>query len=140
MTNEEDDPRTKLLNQIAGHKVFQLKTNFIPKCLVPLEQLFDRNDVPIKPTVKPESNNVDPHNLGTSDDPKCINLSRYLEEVDTNKDLDLFQEFKDVVPGPMKIEKHMTPPSSSIRYNLKKELSPHCTIGSKPSVARLLIS
>jgi hypothetical protein len=30
------------VNNIVGHNVLQLKNNFIPKGMVPLEQLFDR--------------------------------------------------------------------------------------------------
>jgi len=33
------------VNQIANHKIVQFKNNFIPKGLVPLEELFDKNDV-----------------------------------------------------------------------------------------------
>jgi hypothetical protein len=32
-------------NQIAGRDIVQLKSNIIPKGLVPLEKLFDNNDV-----------------------------------------------------------------------------------------------
>jgi hypothetical protein len=35
------------------HKGIQHKNNFIPKGLVPLDQIFDINDVPMKPIVLP---------------------------------------------------------------------------------------
>jgi hypothetical protein len=34
-----------LLKRVAGHNVVEMKTNHIPKGLVPLERLFDSNDV-----------------------------------------------------------------------------------------------
>jgi len=37
----------KAPDMIRGQKVIQLKTNFIPRGLVPLERLFDLNDVPL---------------------------------------------------------------------------------------------
>jgi hypothetical protein len=61
---------------MVGHKFLQLKNNFIPKGLVPLEQLFDRNDVPIKPTVCPKDDNVEECNIGTEQEPKFIKLSK----------------------------------------------------------------
>jgi hypothetical protein len=38
----------KLKNKIAAHEIVQLSTNRIPKGLVPLERLFDNNDVAVK--------------------------------------------------------------------------------------------
>jgi hypothetical protein len=61
---------------MENHKILQLKNNFIPKGLVPLEKLFDRNDVPIKPIVHPKDENVDDCNIGTDEEPKYIKLSK----------------------------------------------------------------
>jgi hypothetical protein len=36
------------LNKIVDHHIVQLPSNHIPKGLVPLERLFDRNDVVVK--------------------------------------------------------------------------------------------
>lgn len=46
------------LNQIAEKDIIQLSTNSIPKGLVPLEELFDNNDVIKSPGVKPNSEEV----------------------------------------------------------------------------------
>lgn len=43
------------LNQIAEKNIIQLSTNSIPKGLVPLEELFDNNDVAKNPGVKPNN-------------------------------------------------------------------------------------
>ena len=39
-------------NKIAGHKIIELKINFIPKGLVPLERIFSKDDTPLKPVVQ----------------------------------------------------------------------------------------
>jgi hypothetical protein len=36
------------MNKIVDHHIVQLPSNHIPKGLVPLERLFDRNDVFVK--------------------------------------------------------------------------------------------
>ena len=74
--------------------MLQLKSNFIPEGLIPLEKIFDKNDTPIKPTVKPELANACQYNLGTEENPQNINLSSLLQEDQVQKYLDLFQEYK----------------------------------------------
>ena len=47
--DSEGDPHADvLLNKIANHHIVQLPSNHIPKGLVPLEILFDGNDVAVK--------------------------------------------------------------------------------------------
>jgi len=46
--NDEEDNKPKLRSRIGAHEIVQLPTNRIPKGLVPLEKLFDHNDVAIK--------------------------------------------------------------------------------------------
>ncbi len=47
---------------------------------MPLEKMFDKNDVPAKPTVEPEITNVIQYNLGTENNPQMINLSKLILE------------------------------------------------------------
>jgi len=61
---------------MVEHKVLQLKNNFIMKGLVPLEQLFDINDVPIKPIVLTKDDSIEEYNTGTKKEPKYIKLSK----------------------------------------------------------------
>ena len=42
--------------KVAGNKVLQLKGNIIPRGLVPLERLFNKNDVPLQPGKVVEEN------------------------------------------------------------------------------------
>jgi len=95
--NDDDDvSQTSFLNQIVGHKMLQLKSNYIPKGLVPLEQLFDRNDIPVKPTVQPKAENVEERNLRTILEHQLVKLSNNLLDQEKHKYLELFKEFKDV--------------------------------------------
>jgi hypothetical protein len=61
--NDQDHDTEKIphadifLNKIVDHHIVQLPINHIPKGLVPLERLFDRNDVVVK--VKGSTKNVD---------------------------------------------------------------------------------
>ena len=45
---EESPHADAFLNKIADHHIVQLPSNHIPKGLVPLERLFDINDVVVK--------------------------------------------------------------------------------------------
>lgn len=63
----------------AGKYIIQLKNNYIPKGLVPLEDMFDKNDVFKNPKVTPNNDEVEDFNIGTDVEPKMINLSKDLD-------------------------------------------------------------
>jgi hypothetical protein len=46
-------------NRIVGQDIVQLKGNIIPKCLVPLEKLFDNNDVAKSPKITVNDRDVE---------------------------------------------------------------------------------
>jgi hypothetical protein len=58
----DDDP---FWNQIAGRDIVQLKNNIIPKGLVPLEKLFDENDVARNPKITANDEDVEYCNIRT---------------------------------------------------------------------------
>jgi hypothetical protein len=62
------------LYRIANHHIVQLPSNHIPKGLVPLEKLFDENDVAVKGKVSTDDANITECNLGTNKDPKYVKL------------------------------------------------------------------
>ena len=62
---EEGEGQKKLKNMIGGNDIIQLKSNFIPKDLIPLETLFVQNDVAKNPTVQPNEENIQDNNIGT---------------------------------------------------------------------------
>ena len=92
----EDSPTNKWQDTVAGHKVLQLKGNVIPKGLVPLERLFDKNYVPSSPNKVVEEEIVEELNLGTEAEAKIVKLSKKVPEEDKEKYLKLFQSYKDV--------------------------------------------
>ena len=58
-----DDP--ELNSKIVDHDIIKLSNNFIPKGLIPLEKLFDYNDVPQNPpSISPEDD-IEEINIGT---------------------------------------------------------------------------
>ena len=47
--DDSNEPKTRWEETLAGHRVLQLKGNVIPRGLVPLERLFDKNDILVNP-------------------------------------------------------------------------------------------
>ena len=74
----------------------QSKNNSIPKGLIPLEDLFDKNDVARNPKVIPNNDEVEDYNIGTNVDPKIINLSKDLDSKNIHKYITLMKEFSNV--------------------------------------------
>jgi hypothetical protein len=56
----------------------QLKDSILPRGLVPLEELFDFDDVAIKQKIEPTGKDLEDCNIGTDKEPKMIKLSKYL--------------------------------------------------------------
>jgi hypothetical protein len=55
-----------------------LKNNQIPKGLIPLERLFDQNDMPLKSTLQPQPKEVEDCDVGTAKEPRIVKLTKYL--------------------------------------------------------------
>jgi ribonuclease HI len=93
----KDNPHPKvLLNEIDNHQIVQLPSNHIPRGLVPLESLFDGNDVVVKGKVSDEDADTAECNIGTSEEPKFIKLSRSLTTEQRDSYTELLTEFVDV--------------------------------------------
>jgi hypothetical protein len=82
--------------KIANHRLLVLKTNQIPKGLIPLERLFDQNDMPLKSTLQPQPEEVEDCDVGTTKEPRIVKLSKYLPPEIKNKYTDLLRRYKDV--------------------------------------------
>lgn len=50
---DEKYKTTVYLNVLAGKEIIYLRNNLIPRGLVPLERLFDSNDLDVKPRILP---------------------------------------------------------------------------------------
>jgi len=76
--------------------VFQLKDNFIPKGLIPLEELFDQDDVARKPTLRPTEEGVEEVNIGAAENPKMVKLSKALTPKVKKEYIRLLSSFSNV--------------------------------------------
>jgi hypothetical protein len=84
------------LNKIAKHHIIQLPSNNIPRGLIPLERLFDGNDVAVKGRVSDEDVDTTECKIGTPKKPKYVKLSRSLTTEQRAKYTELMREFADV--------------------------------------------
>jgi hypothetical protein len=66
------------LNKIAERNIVQLPNNHIPRGLVPLERIFDRNDVALKGEISEDDVDTTQCNIGIENGPKFVKLSRSL--------------------------------------------------------------
>jgi len=61
-----------------------------------LEDIFDSNDILIKPKMQPLNAEIEDCNIGTTENPKMIKLSKALPPEQKLKYIELFKEFQDV--------------------------------------------
>jgi len=80
----------------AEAEVIELKDNFLPTGLTPLEDIFDSNDIPRKLKMQPLNAAIEDCKIGTIQNPKIIKLSKSLPPDQKPKYVDLFKEFQDV--------------------------------------------
>jgi hypothetical protein len=76
--------------------VLQLKSNVLPRGLVPLEDLFNSNNVAKKPKIEAHGQDVEDCNIGTKEKPRMVKLSKSLPPEQKLKYIELFKEFLDV--------------------------------------------
>jgi ribonuclease HI len=86
----------EFLNKIANHQIIQLSSNHIPRGLVPLERLFDGNDVPVKGKVSNEDADTTECNIGSQEEHRFVRLSRSLTTEQRAEYTELLKEFADV--------------------------------------------
>lgn len=94
ITSENDT--SDFSSKIVDHNIIQLSNNFIPKGLIPLEKLFDQNDVIWNPQSISSQEDIEEINIGTNDDAKNIKIYASLDPETKNQYLKLLQNYKDV--------------------------------------------
>jgi hypothetical protein len=62
------------LKKIVDHHIVQLPSNHILKGLVPLERIFDSNDVEMKAKGSINNAEITECNIGTKENPKFVKL------------------------------------------------------------------
>jgi hypothetical protein len=76
--------------------ILHLKSNVLPRGLVPLKDLFDFNDVARKPKIEANGKEVEDCNIGTEEKPRIVKLSKSLPPKKKLKYIELFKEYSDV--------------------------------------------
>jgi hypothetical protein len=74
---EGEDPQ-EFHDKITNHRMLVLKNNQIPKGLIPLERLFDQDDIPSKSTLQPKLEEVEHCDIGNKENPRLVKLSKFL--------------------------------------------------------------
>ena len=73
-----------------------MKGNHIPRVLIPLENLFDQNDVARDPKMKPVDDVVEEKNIGTEENPRIIKLSKKLPVKEKEDYVNFLKRYTDV--------------------------------------------
>jgi hypothetical protein len=73
-----------------------LKNNHIPRGMIPLERLFDQDDIPLKSTLRPHPEEVEDYNIGTKEDPKLVKISKFLPSQVKSKYSEFLKQYKDI--------------------------------------------
>ena len=86
-----------MLAEIKGNfEVLQLNNNSIPKVLIPVENIFDQNDVFKSPRIQFDDEEVESCNLGTVAMPKMIKISKIFSTDMKQKYIEMMKRFIDV--------------------------------------------
>jgi hypothetical protein len=94
--SEEKLDGGNFLNKIVERNIVQLPSNHISRELVPLERIFDRNDVSLKGETSEDDTGTIQCNIGTESEPKFVRLSRSLTKEKRYEYIGLLREFADV--------------------------------------------
>jgi hypothetical protein len=93
---QEGEYPEEFQEKIMNHRMLVLKKNQIPKGLIPLERLFDQNDMPLKSTLQPQPEEVEDCDIGTKEKPRIVKISKYLPPEMKGKYADLLEQYKDM--------------------------------------------
>jgi hypothetical protein len=84
------------LAQLSRKVIIQLKRNTMPRGMVPLEELFENNDVERNPKVAPDDAEVEHCNIGIEKETKVINISKNMTIENKERYIKLIKDFFDV--------------------------------------------
>lgn len=93
---QESNLETPFSSKILDHDIIQISNNFIPKGLVPLEKLFDNNDVSKNPLFNSPKEEIEECNNGTLHDVRNMKLSSTLPLDVKVKHPNLLKNYKDL--------------------------------------------
>ena len=93
---EEAVGTAKLKDSLGGKDIVQLKSNHIPRVLIPLEYLFDQNDVARDPKVDPTTDSIEDVDIGAEGDPKIIKFSKKFPNEEKKEYVKLMKKYTEV--------------------------------------------
>jgi hypothetical protein len=96
---QEGEEPQEFREKIANHRMLVLKNNQILKGLIPLERLFDQNDMPLKYALQPQLEEVEYCDIGTKEESRIVKISKHLPPEVKRKYKDLLEQYKDVLLG-----------------------------------------
>lgn len=67
-------------HKIVDHDIIQLPNNHIPKGIVPLEKLFDQNELPKSSLLNSQQENTQDCNIGATKEIKKLKISEMLHQ------------------------------------------------------------
>jgi len=110
------------IDEIFGgeSEVIDLKDNYLPIGLTPLEDFFDSNDIPRKPKIQPLNADIEDCNIGTEQNPKMINCPKLCLLIKSLNMLNCSSNSRTFLHGAMKISNLMILLCFNIQYPLKK--------------------
>ena len=85
-----------LKDSLGGKDIVQLKSNHIPMGLIPLESLFDQNDVARDSKVEPAMDAIEDVDIGTEGDPKIVKLSKKMPTKEKEGYVNPMKKYTDV--------------------------------------------
>jgi hypothetical protein len=80
----------------VGRNIIQLKNNIIPKALVPLENMFDENDVAKNPKITAREEDVEYCNIEIEENLKMVKLSKMFSPEFKKDYVKLMKDFPDI--------------------------------------------
>jgi hypothetical protein len=89
---QEGENLEKFQDKIMNHRMLLLKKNQIPKGLIPLERLFEQDDI----TLKSQPEEVEDCYVGTNENPKMVKIYKYVPNQIKSKYDELLKQYKDV--------------------------------------------
>jgi len=93
---QEGEEHKKFQDKIANHRILVLNNNHIHRGLIPLERLFEKDDIPLKSTLQPQLKEVEDYDIGTKEEPKIVKLSKYLPAQVKSKYVEFIKKYKDI--------------------------------------------
>lgn len=83
-------------NSIFNQTIIQLKDNIMPRGLVPLERIFNFNDVAVSSDKVSQDEQIQDYNIGTQNEPKLVKLFKGVPFDYKERYIELFKKYTNV--------------------------------------------